>query len=260
MNKDQKQESHGHVRKRRSKRLRFKKQTAKETGKIEGNLFASSRIKSSSSSSADDYDNDDDLKHTKSSKPNDTKQPRNAADFEEWGPQINGFRFIRTSSANPSKSSDSYYRQRHNLVYGNAEHAADGYEWSYSDTPSYKSNDHDYLNAKYSKEEEGELETEWNYKQYLEYWQRIKTNGTGAELKLKLPVYPDDSLSARSIEKFLGAGSEHKEFLQRLKKERVRWHPDKMFQLLQGVKTEENSQEMIKLTFQFVNELWEKLQ
>lgn len=166
------------------------------------------------------------------------KKKKEKVKLEEWGPSINGYRFVDTKKGN------HYYKQRHNLIIGEK----DSYEWSYEELPEFKFNGYDYLNDKYN-------DDEWNYNEYLKYWEKLKNDKVTDKI-LKFPIFENNELNIENIKKFLKTNNEGLN-IKILKRERIRWHPDKIFQLLPiDNETNEQFKELINTTFQCINELY----
>lgn len=171
-------------------------------------------------------------------------------DFIEWGPFINGYRFIGSKSSQDSL----HYQQRHSLL-TNDKHSTQSYNWSYMDLPEYKSAK-DTLEEKYKDVRDDD--EEFTYDDYFKEWEYIKQHG------LRDIVFPivnqNDELDQKNVRKFLQT-SVNDEFVNILKIERIRWHPDKMIRTLKlDVNDDVYKQlsEKITKTFQIVNQLWEE--
>lgn len=160
---------------------------------------------------------------------------------EEWGPTINGYRFVG------SKGSKRYFKQRHRLV---TDHGYDGYDWSYMELPEYTTVQHDAMDEEEEQDPEG-----YTYDSYYKDWEEIKTNGE------KTIIFPlkqtGDTLDGDSVSAFLRTSSD---YIKVLKIERIRWHPDKMLNVLR-IKNDDIEGELLKrkitTTFQIINELYE---
>lgn len=160
-----------------------------------------------------------------------------AGEWEEWGPEINGYRFIGP------RDTAKFFKQRHRLVHG-----VDGYYWSYMDLPEYKPA------VPVAAGDEAHPE-EYTYGQYHHDWNEIKATGSRTVIfPLKTVTEP---LNKENIASFLQTSSEYSKVL---KIERIRWHPDKMIpmiQQLQGIEGEFMARK-ITTTFQIINGLYEE--
>lgn len=162
-----------------------------------------------------------------------------AQEYIEWGPEINGYRFV----AEPNRP--QYYRQRHNLVQSDAK---DTYEWSYLSLPDFVSNAEDYLDRKNTGEPNEDKES--YYDQYFHRWEDIRRDGKGLII---FPVKGNSDLSINNIKDFIETSSNYP---KALKIERIRWHPDKMARVLK-IRDKEITEKITKC-FQLINELWEQ--
>lgn len=176
-----------------------------------------------------------------------------ASDLIEWGPFINGYRFI----ASKDSETPLHYHQKHTLLTKDPNHPNESYNWSYMDLPEYKSA-RDTLEEKYSNREEFPDATEFSYEEYFNEWEYIKEHG------LRDIVFPlvnqNSGLEKNEVFRFLQTGADS-EYGNILKIERIRWHPDKMIRILKldvnDMVYKELSEKITK-TFQIVNQLWEE--
>lgn len=170
-------------------------------------------------------------------------------EFIEWGPFINGYRFVGAKDGKPLQ-----FKKRHTLV--NEDYRkSDTYNWSYMELPSFKSSS-DTLEEKYGKN--GTAADEFGYDEYFKEWEYIKENGL-RDIVFPVPHQDYDELNKGNVQNFLQSSNE--EYFNVLKIERIRWHPDKMIRTLKldvNDKMYKELSDKITKTFQIINQLWEE--
>lgn len=182
-------------------------------------------------------------------------------EYSEWGPSINGYRFVGT------EDSPKYYQKRHNLVtetpMSSLSNEKTFYNWSYMELPKYTAAApvEDNIEQKYGGGE-GEAKSDevvpYTYDEYYKEWESIRKEGK-RNVIFPLPRATDE-LNSENVQKFIDTA---REYGGALKVERARWHPDRMRNTL---RIEHNSEDVgdlllvnkITITFQIINQLWEK--
>lgn len=169
----------------------------------------------------------------------------NSNELIEWGPFINGYRFVGSQNGKPLN-----FKKRHTLVNENYRET-DTYNWSYMQLPNFQSKN-DSLKEKYT-----EKSSEFGYDEYFKEWEYIKEHG------LRDIVFPiideNDELNKINVENFFKKSDQ--DYFNVLKIERIRWHPDKMIRTLKldiNDKLYKELAEKITKTFQIINQLWEE--
>ncbi|ANZ75508.1 BA75_03254T0 [Komagataella pastoris] len=138
--------------------------------------------------------------------------------YKEWGPSINGYRFLDTEEKVKEYSVPTAEPQ-------------DTYGLSYPEDSSEPLANH--------------LQT---YEEYIQNWKE--------NTRLYWPNEENSwtCVSYDSIEQFLRGNKSLSAFKKRLKVERIRWHPDKM---KRNINCDEKDLILVTETFQLINKLWE---
>lgn len=184
----------------KSKRLKFKRKTKQNDSKPET------------------------FSHSEISPPPQPRKSSSKAKVKEWGPSVNGYRFLCVDTPEEHKFATGFFK--HSIFYGVNDIVRE------TSSPSQPE--------------------EYSYEVYLSRWQDPDDS------RINWPNAANDpsSISVGSVKDFFPADDSV------LKRERIRWHPDKMQRFVRGVvgKNEiEKTLEYVTSTFQVVNHLWEGL-
>ncbi|CDK25978.1 unnamed protein product [Kuraishia capsulata CBS 1993] len=156
----------------------------------------------------------------------------------EYGPEINGYRFVR------SVNEEAFEFTTKPHVNNDDDDILHSDSHSHSDSDSVSETSSNSHPASAESEDELSFTHAWSYEDYNRHWE-------SAPSEIAWPVasnHPAD-LSVESIRSFLDNGRLKK----RLKTERVRWHPDKMM-----VGRSEELKEKVTFTFQCINSIWDE--
>ncbi|KAH3675446.1 hypothetical protein WICMUC_002735 [Wickerhamomyces mucosus] len=155
--------------------------------------------------------------------------------YIEWGPAINGYKFIAASANKPL-----FYKPR-----SSANYLIRSYDWSYMALPSYKSLN-DEIEAKYRDGRDDECLMK-NYDEYFKKWKdSIKTGNL---------IYPTNNLITKEeILRFFESSAQP--LLKVVKLERIRWHPDRFINV---IKDNYELKEQVTEVFQIINSIYEDI-
>ncbi|CCH46051.1 hypothetical protein BN7_5639 [Wickerhamomyces ciferrii] len=188
-----------------------------------------------------DSDNDETKYDTRSNtSPSPSKESLDL-NFIEFGPSINGYRFIGNSS-----TSNYYNKSSFKPIIENKS----TFDWSYCELPKFESKP-DYLESKYGKEEKSDYD---DLITYLKNWERIKSQGLN---EIYFPL-GDSNINKDQLLNFYKNFETNQmgKLLDFIKFERIKWHPDKISRILKP-----NNELKLKITrmFQIINEIYEEL-